>query len=275
MSITQIQPLHVGNAIRLFLTPPAGAVAWRVLKMGSDAFGGHDDLDYAVIAYEGDEDVIVDAKDLLNEHKVFYRPFYRMADGSWRNGATVHATPAATYEDHSTDVLSVVRQRLEEGLLVEVQREKLIAEYGYVQVFTAPPALEQNLRFPLVTITLEDESPSNRGIGDDISGDEFDAVGFDWFDSEGWLADVRLTIIGWSLNSDERIALRKAIRRIIIANLPVFSSLGMDLVNLTMNDVDALNGEYDANIYQVMGTFTCVAPVRVGGSVEPIKQVTL
>lgn len=275
MSITQIQPLHIGNAIRLFLTPPAGAVAWRVLKMGSDAFGGPDDLDSAVIAYEGDEDVIVDAKDLLNEHKVFYRPFYRMADRSWQVGTTVHATPAATYEDHSTDVLSVVRQRLEEGLLVEVQREKLIAEYGYVQVFTAPPALEQNLRFPLVTITLEDESPNYRGIGDDISGDEFDAVGFDWFDSEGWLADVRLSIIGWSLNSDERIALRKAIRRIIIANLPVFSSLGMDLVNLTMNDVDALNGEYDANIYQVMGTFTCVAPVRVGGSVEPIKQVTL
>lgn len=275
MSINLIQTLTAGNAVKLFLSPPAGAMYWRVLKMGSDGFGAHDDLDYAVVAYEGTEDVFIDSKNLVNEHKVFYRPYYYMPDGTWQTAVTVSATPTASYEDYSTDVLSLVRQRIEEGLLVEVERGTLIAEYGYIQVFTAPPALEQNLRFPLVTITLEDESPSTRGIGDDIAGDELGFIGNDWFEAEGWIADVRLSVVGWSLNSDERIALRKALRRIIIMNLPVFADSGMDLVNFTMSDVDALNGEYDANIYQVMGTFTCIAPVRVGGSVETIKQVTL
>lgn len=273
MRISFVQPLHIGNAIRLFLEPPADAVSWRVLKMGSDNFGGHDDLDYAILVYEGEERVIVDAEHLRNEVKVFYRPYYLDSTGVWHAGETAHATPQSTYEDYSTDVLSIVRQRLEDGLMEEVKRGNLLHEYGYVQVFTAPPSLEQNLKFPLVTITLEDESPSIRGIGDDISGDEFDPVGFDWFDSDGWIAGVRLSIVGWSLNSDERIELRKAIRRIIIGNMAVFSAAGMDMIDLSMSDIDAINGEYNANIYQVMCVFTCIAPTRVGGGVAPIREV--
>lgn len=268
MSISMIQPLPVGNALRLFFNPPPGAKYWRVLKMGSDAFTGPEDLDFALIAYEGDEKVVVDSKFLRNETMVFYRPYYRMQDDSWVAGATANATPQATFEDQATDVLSFVRERLEAGLLVEVGRGNLVAELGHIQVFTAPPALEQNLRFPLVTITLESETPAERGIGENISGDEFDAVGFDWFDSEGWLADVQLSVVGWSLNSDERIELRKAIRRIVLANLQVFDFEGMSQVSLSMNDVDALNGEYNANIYQVMATFSCVAPVRVGAGIQ-------
>jgi len=78
--------------------------------------------------------------------------------------------------------------------------------------------------FPLVTIHLESEDPSIHAIGQDISGDYYDGVGQSWEESDGWLAEVRLTIIGWSLNSDERIELRKALRRIILANMPVFAT---------------------------------------------------
>lgn len=274
MSISLLQPLHIGNAIRIFLNPPAGAVAWRILKMGNDGFAGPEDLDYALIAYEGDERVFVDSENLRNEQKVFYKAYYRMGDGSMQESPTADATPVASYEDHSTDALSVLRQRLEDGLKVECDRKNIIHEYGHVQVLTAPPALDQNLRFPLVTLTLEDESPAERGIGENISGDEFYPLEDSWFESDGWIAGVRISIVAWSLNSDERIEMRKAIRRIILGNIPVFSSVGMDLVNLTMSDVDALNGEYNANIYQVMGTFTCIAPIRVGGSVAPTADVT-
>lgn len=259
-----VQPLAAGNAIRLFLEPPAGARYWRVLKMGSDSFGGPEDLDFALIAYEGDERVFIDAENLQNEVMAFYKPFYRMADDTWQAGATAHGTPSALYEDNATDVQSFIRKRLEEGLLVEVQRGNLIAELGYVQVYTAPPALEQNLRFPLITITLDNESPAERALGEDISGDYYDEIGAEWFESEGWLAQVQLQIVGWSLNSDERIELRKALRRIIIANLPIFDDQGMTQVQVSFQDVDALNGEYNVNIYQVMGSFSCLAPVRVG-----------
>lgn len=266
-----VQPLPAGNALRLYLAPPAGAEAWRILKKASDSFTGADDAS-AVIAYEGDERVVVDASFLQNEVKVFYRPFYLIGD-TWQAGPTADGTPAGTYEECTTDVLSFVRERLEAGLLVELQRGNLVNELGYIQVYTAPPSLERDLRFPLVTVHLESESPADRGIGEDIVGDEFDAIGDDWIDSEGWLAQVQLVILGWSLNSDERLELRKAIRRVVLANLAVFDAQGMVQITLSAQDVDAVNGEYGVPLYQVMNTFSCLAPVRVGNRVNPINEI--
>lgn len=271
--ISMVQPLHVGNALRLFIEPLAGAVRWRVLRKGSDTFAGPEDPS-ALVVYEGDERVFVDSASLPNEVMAFYRPYYTTDGIAWTAGTTAYGTPAAIYEEHTTDAMSLVRARLEAGLKVEVERGNLQNELGYIQVYTAPPSLEQNLFFPLVTITLENDSSETRGIGENISGDQFDAIGFDWLESEGWLADVQITIVGWSLNSDERIELRKAIRRIIIANLEVFAAEGMDQVNLSMSDVDAVNGEYGAHVYQVMANFSCTAPVRVGGRVGAIEAVT-
>lgn len=259
------QPLCAGNAIRLFISPPAGAKYWRVLKAGAIAdLAGPDDLDYALLAYEGDERVFVDAENLINEIAVFYKPFYRMADDSWRQADAVSATPVGAYEEYTTDAMSFLRDRLQAGLEIEVKRGNLLHKFGYVQVFTAPPSLENNLRFPLVTLTLDNESPAHRGIGEDITGDEFDAVGFSWFESEGWLSDVQITIVTWSQNSNERIEMRKAVRRIVLANLPIFEAKGISQISLTAQDVDAVNGEYGAQFYQTFFTFSCIAPVRVG-----------
>lgn len=272
--ISMIQPLHVGNALRLFLQPPAGAVRWKVLRKGNGIFSGHDDPS-AIVAYEGDERVIVDSAFLQNEVMAFYCPFYTSDGTTWTAGPVASGTPAAIYQEHTTDVLSFLRDRLEAGLLVEVQRGNFVPELGYIQVYTAPPSLEQNLRLPLVTVHLDNEDSSERAIGEDISGDQFDAIGFDWQESEGWLANVRVMVIGWSLNSDERLELRKAIRRIIIANLPVFAAQGWEQVNLSQQDIDAINGEYTAQLYQVMSTFTCLAPVRVSGTVDAIREVSV
>ena len=272
--ITMVQPLHVGNALRLFIEPPADAVRWRVLRKGSDTFSGDPDDPSALVAYEGDERVVVDAAHLQNEVMAFYRPFYLSLAGIWTPGQTAYGTPASIYEERTTDVMSLVRDRLEAGLKVEVERGSLVHELGYVQVYTAPPSQEQNLLFPLVTITLSSESSDVRAVGETISGDEFDSIGFDWSESEGWLASVQLEVTGWSLNSDERIELRRAIRRVVLANLPVFAAHGIDQVNLSMSDNDAVNGEYGAPVYQVMANFSCVAPVRVGGRVDAISEVT-
>lgn len=270
--ISMIQPLHIGNAIRLYLEPPTAAVEWKVLRKGSASFSGHDDPS-ALLAYQGDENVIVDVEGLQNEQIQFYCAFYTSDRSTWSAGNVVSATPRAIYEDHTTDVLSYLRERLEAGLLVECQRGNFQPEIGYIQVYTAPPSLERDLRFPLVTLHLESEQPGERGLGEVISGDVFDSIGFDWQESEGWLARVQITIVGWSLNSDERIELRKAIRRLIIANMSVFDSLGWVQIDLSQQDVNAINGEYPSPIYQVMSTFSCVAPVRVSGKVDAVSQV--
>lgn len=261
--ISMIQPVAIGNALKLYLTPPADAEYWRVLRKGTDDISGPDD-EYAFVAYEGDDRAFVDCASLQNEVRAYYTPFYRIA-GAWVQGQGNYGTPVSTYEDASTDVLSLVRDRLEAGLTVEVERGNLMNDLGYIQVLTAPPAVHMNISFPLVTVTLEEESPSVRGIGEDVSGQFTDVEDETWLEEEGWLANVRLNMVGWSLNPDERIELRKAIRRVIVGNLNVFAAKGIVLPQLTLSDADAVNGEYgDTPLYLVAGDFTCTAPVRVG-----------
>jgi len=270
--ISMVQPLHVGNALRLFIEPPVGAVEWKILRKGNGVFSGHNDP-AALLAYQGDDRVVIDIASITNGVMQFYCPFYTTDKVTWTAGAVASGTAHADYEEHTTDVLTYLRDRLEVGLKEECDRGTFATELGYVQVYTAPPSMERDLRFPLVTLHLDNEEPSERGIGDVISGDVFDSVGFDWQESEGWLAGVRVTVIGWSLNGDERLELRKAIRRLVLANLTVFEGLGWSQVSLSQQDVDAVNGEYPSPLYQAMGTFSCVAPVRVGGSVDAISDV--
>lgn len=272
-----IQPLYVGNAVRVFVAPTAGSLVWKVLRKASAVFSGHNDPS-AFVAYQGDDDVFIDAQGLNNGTTYYWAIFYTADNVAWTAGNVVAGVPTAIYQDHTTDVMSHMRDRLEQGLRVECDRGNFQPELGYIQVYTAPPSIEQGLRFPLVTLHLEMEDSADRALGENISGDAFDVVGLGWEESEGWLASVRLLIIGWSLNSDERIELRKAIRRLVVANLPVFDSYGWITPNLSQQDVDAINGEYPSPLYQVMNTFSCVAPVRVGGidgAAVPISNVTI
>jgi len=271
--ITTVQPLYAGNAVRVFVAPPAGSLVWRVLRKTTSSFSGHDDAG-AFLAYQGSDVVFLDISGLANDVLYYWAVYYTADNVTWVAGNVVGGTPTATYQDHTTDVMSNMRERIEAGLRVECDRGHFQTELGYIQVYTAPPSIEQGLRFPLVTIHLEMEDSADRALGESISGDEFDAIGFSWEESEGWLASVRLMIIGWSLNSDERIELRKAIRRLVVANMSVFDSYGWIKPNLSQQDVDAINGEYPSPIYQVMNTFSCQAPVRVGGDVPAISTVT-
>ena len=210
---------------------------------------------------------------LRNGTQQFYKPFWTSDGIAWTAAPVVAATPAASYTEHTPDVLTELRARIEAGLLVEVQRGNFAVDIGYIQVMLGSPSLERDLRFPLVTIHMEHEGDGERAIGDDISGDEFDSIGFAWDESEGWLSECTVTVIGWSLNADERNELRKALRRVIIGNMAVFESFDWTRVGFRAEDIDAVNGEYPSPMYQVMGTFSCVAPVRVGGKVGAISDV--
>jgi len=269
--ISIVQPLSVGNALRLYFEPPAGALRWKVLRNGSGVFSGHDDPN-ALLVYEGDDRVITDTESLQNSILQYYGPFYSSDGMAWTAGPIASGTPAATYEDRTTDVLSELRDRLEAGLKVECDRGVFSTEIGYIQVFSGPP-LNDLGRIPMLSLHLESEEPSERFLGEEVASDSFDAIGFDITESEGWLADVRVQIVAWSLNGDERKELRKAIRRLIIANLPVFEGFGWSQVSLSQQDVDAVSGEYDAPMFQVLNTFTCVAPARVTSNVDAIREV--
>lgn len=253
-----ILPEPSGNALRLYLQPPADAVHWHIKRNTQQAF------DKAPVVYQGTDEVLVDTLGLENQTKYFYEVTYRLKSGATVIGNDTHGTPDARYEDYTTDVVGLLRERLEAGLVEEVKRQTLYTELGYVQVLTAPPSLQNNLSFPLVTLILENESPAERSIGDLIDDEGYDEVTGEWVEQSGWMADVHVSITGWSLNPTERIELRKAIRRILIANFNVLAARGILLPHFTLTDADAVSGEFDAPLYLVNGDFTCQAPVRIG-----------
>jgi len=274
MTISSVRPLYVGNALQVSYVPPASAKLIRLLRKDADNFTGQADAN-AVIAYEGTERSITDAFALLNEVPVFYKAYY--FDGAvWTASATATGTPLATYADASTDALSLVRDRLERGLQVEVARGTLTPNgRTYIQVLTAPPLADGGVELPVVTVHLESEKPGIRGLGEMIAGDELGALDGKWVEHEGWMADVQIEISGWSLNPDERIELRKALRRILVANLPVFDAAGMTEIDFTQRDQDAVSGEFAAPVYMSVCSFTCQAPIIVTNKVNPITDIVV
>lgn len=269
--IATVLPLPVGNALRLFLEPPAGSLEWRILRKGADTFTGVNDPT-AVVVYQGSEQVVLDAQSLQNGVLAYYRAFY-WNGSAWTASATAIGTPNASYQDLSPDVLSIVRDRIDAGIQVEVARGALQPTSGSISVLSAPPVYEDT-RWPVISVHLISEAPSDRMIGEMFTDDVFDAVSGIGTESEGWLARTQLTVIGWSQNPDERIAMRQVLRRLIVANLPVFDSAGMVQIEFSQQDIDAVSGEYPAPVYQTVGTFTCMAPVVVGDpAAAPIVDV--
>lgn len=262
--ISNILPAAVGNAIKIFLAPPASAVRWILLRNLSGTFAGQDDPSAARIFSGNGDTTILDAFGLVNGTRYCYGVFY--FDGAaWTPGAVASATPNVTYTDQSVDVLSVVRDRLDAGLQHEIALGTLTPACGAIAVLNAPPVFEET-SWPVVTVHVTADSSGERAVGDLVFPDAFDPVGGLWNEAQGWLARVQLTVVGWSKNPDERMALRKALRKIVIGNLDVFYSAGMTGIDFSQADVDEL-AVYPAPVYQAMCTFSCEAPAGVAAPV--------
>lgn len=268
-----LEPLSVGNAIRVVLQPPSDALYWTVLRNTTGQFPGVEDPSSQLV-YTGKMIAPLDFSDLQNGTTYFYCVFY-WNGSSWTAAAPMSAEPAVAYIDSSTDAMSVVIGRLQAGVMNELDAGRLTANSGVIQVLSAPPIFNDT-RFPVVTVHLISEAPAERGVGELLVGDQPDLINPSLWDvSNGWLARVQLAIIGWSQNPDERIALRMALRRLMVANLPVFDAAGMVEIDFNQQDVDAISGEYPALIYQSLGTLTCMAPVIVGDQQATFTDVTV
>lgn len=259
MSITLVRTVAAGNALRLFLTPPAGALWWRVLRRANpEHFIGPDDEGAVVVADRCTDEVLLDDTALANGTPYYYRAYYRTAAG-WSEPAEAMGIPAATYQGGGTNVQDLLRERLEAGLAVEVARGALKPESGRIQVLAAPFARAEAITLPVVAVVFENAGPAEHGIGDSIGADWDGDLGDGLADDEGWLLKWSLTVSGVSLNPDERKALREALRRVIKANLPVFAEHGMSLVNFSQRDREVAE-QNQAPLYFTDGSFDCVAP---------------
>jgi len=269
--IKMTQPLAVGNAVRIIVSSDVNWSRIRILRRVDDAFVGAEGDEDAIVVYDdiSNGDSIVDTAGLINGQEYHYQLYAFMNGELVARGSPSVCTPIASYEDRSTDALTVFRDRISAGLRVEADRGILKHDSGSIPVYTAPPVYEET-RWPVVTVHLQSESDGSRGLGELVDVDDLEDEM--WRESEGWLAKVQLTVIGWALNPDERIELRKALRRIIVANLPVFDANGMIEIGLQQQDIEDFTS-YNTPVYQVMSTVTCQAPIVVSSRVGQITDV--
>ncbi len=260
MPITFIQPIPVGNALRIFVTPPFGAKKWRLLRNANGFFSGYNDLGASVI-HEGKDLVVLDSSALTNGQVYHYGLFW-FNGTTWAADGTNYATPNPTMAQLGPDVLSLIRDRLDEGLAVFVGRGELHHKQGHIQVLTAPPLFEDTI-WPVITVHLQSDSSAERALGEDFGSSISDA-GLT-VDYEGWLSKYQLLIVVWCLNPDERNILRRAVKNLLIANLPVFDKAGMVQIDVTQSDTEDFQS-FSAPVYQAMTTLSCLAPSIIGGT---------
>ncbi len=269
MSISFIAPVAAGNAVQILLSPPDGALQWRLLRKDADTIASADDAD-AVLVMQGDDKFTIDSAGIANGTEYFYRAFY-LIDDSWVASPSRSVTPAAQFADLSTDVIDIVRDRIDLGFAVYHLRGDFPHDGGHVPVLLATPAFE-DAPFPLLTVHLASKAPAERFIGEIMGGDVLYADDEEIGSSEGWLSRYQIQIIGWCLNGDVRADMRKILSAVVIANLPVFESSGMSLVEATFADQDDMS-TYQVPMYQATCMLSCIARDSVEGRSSIVNHV--
>lgn len=267
-------PLSAGNAVKLVLRLSTGSAYQRILCKTSDTFTGPDDPNALMVVDLCSSDFWVDARDsLVNGVPVFYRAYEWIATNWVDIGGSFGVTPATSYVPDVLDVQEFVRARVQLGITAAVARQQLFPPSGAIEVVTAPFGLSETTTFPTISVHLENTGPDVRGLGDEVEGDLFVSPDT-WYATEGWLAQTSLNIVGVSQNADERIQLRKVLRQIIQANLPVFSGVGMSLIEFRQSDSEEFV-ENNTPLYRTNGSFNAVAPAWIRSPAGIIDEITL
>lgn len=267
--ISLVYALPAGRALRLLVSPPLGTTEWLVLRKESPDFTGHDDP-AAVPVPKDSERGALDVYGLMDGVTYYYQAWY--FDGAaWSSSGVKHGIPLTGFVDASIDVLGFLRERMEHGLAFYVARGDLVHENGYIPVLTSPPMFG-HVPMPLVTCHLTDDSSAERGLGDSLLGDRVDAVSGRITETDGWLSRYVINVIAWSLNADERAALRRAMKAIVMSCLPVFDSVGMQQPDFSLSDTEDFES-FNAPLFQSVGTFACVAPSAIESNPDAITAV--
>lgn len=242
----------------------------RLLRKATNSFSGQDDSS-AVVIFDGLDNSALDRDSKLVNGTPYYYALFSLVGVTWQEDPVVSAVPAATYADESADPQSIIRDRLDLGMQVEVARGTIKNKNNKIAVLTAPPIFEDTV-WPVVSVHMTSESPAERGIGELPTPDTFDAVSAKWTEVEGWLSRATITVVGWTLNPDERITVRKILRRLIIANLPVFDDAGMVKIEYNFRDSEDFSS-YSAPVYMTSCELSCLAPSAVSDQDAPIEEV--
>lgn len=268
--VSQINQLSAGNALQVVLQPPAGCRRWRVLRSTVSVIPAHD-FAGAVLVHDGRDRALVDTDKLVNGASYYYRAFYLVA-GVWQATPAVSAVAASSFVEATNDHVEFVRERVELGLASLVERGLIVPQAGFIPVLASSPELD-HVRFPCVTVHLASDADSVRGVGEHFADDAFDVDG-DLNELEGWLSALQFTVMVWATNGDERKLMRRLLKAVLMANLPVFDSVGIVQVGMSFSDQEDFES-YPAPMYQAVCTLSCMAPSLVARAVPVIADVSV
>lgn len=271
--ISLAQPLAAGTAVRLILAPPQGALWTRVLRRTSDAFTDPDDAGAVIVADRTTDHAVLDITGLVNGVAYWWKAYHRMPGNAWLATDSISATPRATFVGDDIDPQVLVRDRIAASLAEEVRRGALRPPSGKIPVTTAPFAALEGITLPCVSVHLDTEGTSDRAIGEVFEPDAEQDPGPGWYETEAVQVRTQLSIVGVSLNPDERLALRRALQRAVLANLGVFSDCGLSHIDFSQTDTEEF-GDKNAALYLTGGAFSCLSVAAVRGEAGEVVDVT-
>lgn len=258
MKINLIQPISCGNAVRLVVNPTVGETRWRLLRKESPDITSPDDPS-AFVVHDGAERFLTDARLLVNGVTYHYA-LYGWDGTQWLSPATGFVTPQSLFTDPTIDAQELVRERIDVTLHAMMARGLVALSKPSVPVMSIP-FYQQGTDLPVVTVLFGGGSPAAHALGNMVGSDEFD--GTEFVGMSGWHQSVSLEISAWSLNAQERNALRVALTACVTANLDIFESLGLSLVELQSvqdsEDFQSMN----VPVYQTVLRLGCQVVVAV------------
>ena len=274
MKFNLIQPIECGNAVRLVVQSTAGEARWRVLRKEANTFTAYNDP-AAYVVHDGNERFLTDARLLVNGAPYFYA-LYGYDGTAWLAPVIATVTPQSTFAtDAILDAQEIVRERVDVTLHSMISRGLVALSKTTVPVMSIP-FYQQGTDLPVVTVLFGGATPATHGIGNDMATEA--KAGDQWVGYQGWHQIVNLDITAWSLNAQERNALRVALETVIAANLDIFDSLGLNLIDVQnvqdSEDFQSMN----VPIYQTVLRIGCqivVAVTEAGGSLGDIEITNL
>lgn len=245
-----------GEAVKLYVTPPAGASYWRILRKSASAITGVDDSSAVMIAERTRCEMVLDWEGLENGTTYTYAVFYWVG-GEWTAPDTATAVPAASYSGGGVEPVRMILDRLKSGFDAEIAAGTFATPSGLIDTHANPLMLPDNMTFPCVGVHLDSSAPDEFAIGDVLrpDSDNGDGTISVW---EGTVWTYRLSAVGISLNQMERLSLRQVIGRVLSANHEIFELMGLQDMTFSQSDHEDLQ-QNNAPLYLTTAAISCHA----------------
>jgi len=288
----EVRPFTFGGAVRLLWVEPTDATYDHVviLRKASPTFSGINDVsatriysgvgqlarEYRSVFLPGDVAssnayrTILDTLIAEWNQTTYYALYAANAAESDVSSAVVLAAvlpPVSTVEE--LDIIGTLLPFIASYLKAQIAVGMLALPQGMteIQVIDGPPLID-TIRFPVVSLHLDDDHPTGFAIGDEIG--HLDETGDDVVARRGLLSAVTVAVVGVTDNPEIRRALYRSLKACLIAGRQLLEQTG--LVNMEVSGRYAEDfANYDMPLYSaeliLRGTVSSAA------SVIPSEQI--